>query len=132
MVQFDPDTWKTFVHERLTSAPGNRGYLSLFGRSATEHEMFSEHCAAEASDPVTIRGTTFDKWVVKPHRPDNHYLDTLVGNCVAASVQGILFDAGAASGDKPPERKIIRMNEEREAAMAAQAARGATGKVTKL
>ncbi|HVL14484.1 MAG TPA: terminase gpA endonuclease subunit, partial [Gemmata sp.] len=106
MVQFDPDAWKTWLWEMLTCEPGGRGYLSFYGSDSRVHEMISEHVAAESAEPVTIRGNSFDKWAVLPHNPDNDWLDTLVGCAVAASVQGLAWDSGAAAGDpaKPRER----------------------------
>lgn len=107
MVQFDPDSWKTFLYERLTTEPGGAGHLSLFGRSAADHELFAEHCAAEQAEGVTIRGTTFDKWQVLPHRPDNHLWDCLVGCAVAASVQGAVWSpASVAPAPKPGKKKL--------------------------
>jgi hypothetical protein len=62
--------------------------------------MIGEHCAAEYSTPVTVRGATFDKWEVRPDRPDNHLLDVLVGCAVGASVLGVQFSA-TADGKAP-------------------------------
>jgi len=95
-VQFDPDAWKSFTHERLLTPPGGGGCLSLFGSSAAAHPMISEHCAAEYSEPITLRGDTFDKWLNRPDRPDNHLWDCLVGTAVAASVEGLTWHASGA------------------------------------
>lgn len=114
MCQFDPDQWKTFVYERLTAPLGGAGCLLLPGTESHAHELFCEHLAAEGSEPVTLRGTTFDKWQVKVHRPDNHWLDCLVGCAVAAAVRGLTFDSGAAAGSPAPpkpERKKVRLSE---------------------
>lgn len=105
MVQFDPDAWKSFLYERLTTAPGGRGGLNLFGTAIAAHEMISEHCAAEGAEPVTIRGATFDKWTLKPHGPDNHLLDVLVGCCVGAAVQGLQWSPTSAP---PPVEQTRR------------------------
>ena len=110
MVQFDPDAWKSFLFERLTTAPGGRGYLSLFGRDPGTHELLTSHLAAEAAEPVTIRGQTFDKWSIRPHQPDNHLLDAAVLSAVAASVQGTTW---SASGTPTPKPKRKSMAEER-------------------
>jgi hypothetical protein len=116
--KFDPDMWKSFLHERLTCAPGSRGYLSLYGRSATDHEMISEHCAAEQGEPETKRGITFDKWLKLPHNPDNDLFDCIVGNCVAASVQGLVWDSAAASGHPGiAPQKRVSLNELRQQAI---------------
>lgn len=98
MAQFDPDAWKTFLFERLTQPLGGSGALTFYGRDKYEHELLAEHLSAEQSEPITLRGATFDKWSQRPHRPDNHLLDCVVGCAVAASVQGLTFDSGAASG----------------------------------
>jgi hypothetical protein len=97
MVQFDPDMWKTFLFERLTAAPGGRGGLNFYGRSAAEHELISQHCAAEAAEPKDLRGATFDKWLQLPHRPDNHLWDVLVGLLPGGRRAGaaVVADGGA-------------------------------------
>jgi hypothetical protein len=105
MVQFDPDAWKTFIWERLTTAPGGAGALLLPGRTATTHALLGEHCAAEYGEPVTIRGQTFDKWTVRPSNPDNHLFDVLVLAAVAASVAGVRWEPGLAPTGPPPERQ---------------------------
>jgi hypothetical protein len=105
MVQFDPDAWKSFLYERLTTAPGGRGGLNLHGKAAGEHEMIAQHCAAEAADPVTMRGATFDKWTVRPHQPDNHLFDALVGCCLAAGVLGLQWCPTATPPDPKPKTK---------------------------
>lgn len=93
VVQFDADAWKTFMFGRLTTAAGGAGYTTFYGKDAGRHEMIANHAAAEASNPVTVRGTTFDKWALRPHGPDNHYWDCLIGCAVAASVCGLKFSA---------------------------------------
>jgi hypothetical protein len=90
VVQFDPDPWKSFTYQALTIAQGAGTALTLFGKRAADHQMIAEHLEAETAEPVTIRGITFDKWVIKPDRPDNHWLDCVVGAAVAASVTGLV------------------------------------------
>jgi hypothetical protein len=102
-VQFDPDPWKSFIHLGMTTPAGGPTGLFLYGTSAAQHAMIGEHCAAEYGEPQTIRGTTFDKWQVRVHRPDNHLLDVLVGCAVAASLLGIEWSA-TADGKLPPRR----------------------------
>ncbi len=113
-VQFDPDAWKTFVHGALTVPMGGKTGLTLFGDKPSDHELFSEHLAAEYSQPVTIRGETFDKWGVRPDRPDNHWLDTCVGACVAASVLGVSINAtGMIEVAARPKPVSLREQQER-------------------
>lgn len=113
MVQFDPDAWKTFLWERLTAPLGGPGCLLLHGSDPAAHELLAEHLAAETAEPITLRGQTFDKWSVRPHRPDNHLLDALVGCAVGAAVQGLTFDSGAAAGApaQVQPRKKLKLSE---------------------
>ena len=100
--QFDPDAWKSVVWEGLTAPAGGVRCLTLYGKpgpAAPPHELLAEHLAAESAEPVTIRGSTFDKWAKRPHHPDNHWLDSVVGCAVAASLLGLKFDSGAAAGE---------------------------------
>jgi hypothetical protein len=126
MVQFDPDAWKTFLYERLTTEPGGAGRLALFGRSAADHELLAEHCAAEQAEAVTIRGTTFDKWQVLPHRPDNHLWDCLVGCAVAASVQGSVWSPSSVAPVARPGKKKLSIEEMYQAAQKRQGAGNGT------
>jgi hypothetical protein len=103
-IQFDPDAWKSFAHGLLTVPEGGTAGLTLFGEDAGCHELFAEHVASEYSEPVTYRGDTFDKWVMRPHRTDNHLLDALVLAAVAASVQGLTYQAdGTAKRHEQPK-----------------------------
>lgn len=92
-VQFDPDAWKTFMHGALTAPAGGAAGVYFFGAASSAHELIAAHCVAERSEPVTVRGATFDKWQITPDRPDNHLWDCLVGAAVAASVTGLEFTA---------------------------------------
>lgn len=100
-LQFDADTWKTFAFERLNVALGGNGVLVFFEGF---HEMMGEHCAAEVGYPHEHKGLSWNNWELKPHRPDNDLWDTIVGNCVAASIQGVRF----AATDAPPKPKLER------------------------
>lgn len=113
-VQFDPDMWKSFLFGALTTPPGGQNGIYLFGKSASDHEMIGHHLAAEYSTPATIRGKTFDKWTVRPERPDNHLLDCLVGAAVAVNVQGLQWQAGALQGQVSPivpKRQTIKLSD---------------------
>ena len=60
---------------------------------------------AEAAEPATVRGTTFDKWTRQPGR-DGDLFDCLVGCAVAASVLGLQWSAGGEAEARKPRRKI--------------------------
>lgn len=103
MVQFDADEWKSFVNTRLHCPLGGGGDLKLWGSGNQTHEMFAEHCNAETSEPKRgNRGDEFDKWTLRPHGPDNHLWDCLVGCAVGASIQGVEFSSAAGGEDNMP------------------------------
>jgi hypothetical protein len=121
LLLFDPDAWKTQVHGWLTVPLGGSMGLTLFGNRAADHELFAEHCAAEYSQSATLRGDTFDKWLEKPHRPDNHWWDCLIGCAVGASTLGLHWQSDTktssaaptvnptSSGLKPSELQRLRL-----------------------
>jgi len=110
-VQFDPDAWKTFLHGAFAVPIGGGTALTLFGKNAGPHEMIAQHCAAESSQPVTLRGETFDKWQVGVDHADNHLLDCLVGAAVAASVQGLLIPNTLSAIPASATAKPIKLSE---------------------
>jgi len=103
-VAVDVNYWKSWVHAALAAPAGEAGGLSLFGRKAAEHELLAEHVAnSEAWVDVTARGRTVREWSPKPGKPDNHWLDCLVGCAAAASQRGCAApgqQAGAQRGRK--------------------------------
>jgi hypothetical protein len=110
-VQFDPDEWKGVVHAALTVPVGGPTGLTLWGKDSVPHELLADHLAAEFSTPMTLRGETFDKWQLRPHRPDNHLLDCVVGCAVAASVQGLQLKADGSASGPPAERKRVKLSD---------------------
>jgi hypothetical protein len=111
---FDANFWKTFVAQRLTTPAGGRTCLWLYGDGKGEHQLYADHLAAEFWVQTTGRGRTLCEWKARLDRRDNHWLDTLVGSAVAASVLGIKSDAGAAAGEpkrKPEFRKRLTLAE---------------------
>ena len=97
----DTNYWKSFIYARLAVAMGDRGCLSLFGRKPPTHRLLADHVTAEYRVKTTGRGRTMDEWKSRPGRPDNHWLDCLVGCAVAASIQGaVLFGTEPAASRK--------------------------------
>ncbi len=88
-VIFDTNYWKSFMFQRLRVGMGARGCWSLFGKDPDDHRLLADHLCAEYPVEVEAKGRKVVEWKIKPHRPDNHYLDCLVGCGVAASVQGV-------------------------------------------
>jgi hypothetical protein len=96
---FDTNYWKSFVHARLAMTPGDRGAISLFGRT-NDHQMFVDHLTAEYPVHTTGRGRTVDEWRAHPNR-DNHWLDCLVGAAAAASLRGAATEPSLRQPTRP-------------------------------
>lgn len=92
---FDANAWKTFVRSRLQTPIGGKGCLALFGTEAEVHRLLADHLVAETPVEVEAKGRRVVEWKQKVTRPDNHYLDCLVGAHVAASIQGVGLIEGA-------------------------------------
>lgn len=109
-VLIDTNYWKSFVQARLAVAMGDPGALSLYGRDGTAHRLLAEHLTAEYCVRTEARGRVVDEWKLKAIRPDNHWLDCLVGCAVAASMQGVkLF--GTESVQQGATRKRLKLSE---------------------
>jgi len=108
-VRVDTNYWKTFCHDRLATAPGDRGCLSLFGRPG-DHRLFADHVAAsEFCVRTEGRGRTVNEWKARPGAPDNHWLDCLVGCAVAASMCGAALPGGQRVADTGTRRKRVSL-----------------------
>jgi len=95
-VLYDTNWWKSFIHDRLATEQGDAGSLVLYGArrqdgspaAPREHRQLGEHLTAERPTRTSGRGRELDEWTLRPERPDNHWLDGLVGAAVAASIAG--------------------------------------------
>lgn len=108
-VVFDPDFWKSFAADRLSTPPGSGGAIQFFGDSPAEHRLLCDHLTAEYSVRVTVRSRTFDKWERKPGGGENHLLDVLVGNCLAASFGNLAWNPapdGTPPAPRAPRQKV--------------------------
>jgi len=101
-VLVDSNYWKTFVHARLAVAMGDPGCLSLFGHDQKTHRLLADHLTAEYRVRTAAQNRIVDEWKLRATRPDNHWLDCLVGCAVAASVQGATLPS---VGERPSTTK---------------------------
>ncbi len=110
----DTNYWKTFVHARLSVAMGDPGCLSLFGRDDKTHRLLADHLTAEYRVKSQAQGRTVDEWKLRATRPDNHWLDCLVGCAVGASIQGVsLPGVESRSVQSRPRMKLSDMQQRR-------------------
>lgn len=106
---FNTNHWKTFVFTRLAVPVGQSTSLSFFGDDPTKHTLFVSHLLAEYSTVVTANGQTVEQWDLRPDRPDNHWLDGLVGCAVTASVEGV--SPLGPTPKKEKKRRRVRLSE---------------------
>lgn len=99
----DTNFWKSFIAERLLTAPGDRAALMFH---AGDHRLLADHLTAEYRVRTEGRGRVVDEWKAKPERQDNHWLDCLAGAAAAASMQGARLFKPAAEVARPSWREI--------------------------
>ena len=103
-VLYDTNYWKSFFHERLSTARGIRGDFTLYESNPRVHQAIARHIRSEYPITTQGRGRTVDEWRLKPG-VDNHWLDCLVGCMVAASIHGCSIASAEATGKAPVQRK---------------------------
>lgn len=105
-VNFDSNAWKSFLFQRLIVPAGDPGSFVLYGDNAYRHRLLSDHLTAETFDRVTSQNTgrTVDMFSLKQSRPDNHWLDCMVGCFVAASIDGCSLEIPGLQKIVPPKR----------------------------
>lgn len=103
------DHWKSWAHERLTTAPGLPGAMTLFEASPAIHNDWAKQVTAErhVEEFVTGKGVV-RKWV--RDRKKNHYFDTLYNACAAGHYCGVRLIAEAP---KPPRETEVLPQESR-------------------
>ena len=100
---YDANFWKSYLHARLAQPVGEAGALTLFGDEPSAHRLLADHFKSEYRTPTFGRNRQVHVWAKQPNR-ENHLLDCLAGNCVAASVQGVALGASGErtrAGAKP-------------------------------
>jgi phage terminase large subunit GpA-like protein len=109
-VLIDTNYWKSFMQARLSVAMGDPGALSLFGREGATHVLLADHLVSEYCVLTEARGRIIGEWKLKLTRPDNHWLDCLVGCGVAASMLGIrLF--GTETAEHGQQKKRLKLSD---------------------
>lgn len=109
-VLFDANYWKSFVARRLATPAGDSGALTLFDAPPRAHAMLAEHLTAETATTVEANGRKSEQWDLRPGKPDNHFLDCLVGSAVAASMLRISLDGHREAVATSRPRRRMRVN----------------------
>jgi hypothetical protein len=104
-VLYDTNYWKSFVYNRLSTAIGDSGALSLYNAAPHSHRMIAEQLTAEYCVRVRAKGREVEEWSQLPNRPDNHFLDVAVGCAVGASISGVSLPGQSIPRPKPKARR---------------------------
>jgi hypothetical protein len=102
-VLIDTNHWKSFLRGRLQQAVGDRGALTIFGKSGQDHRMLADHLTAEYWIETEGRGRKVHEWKMRPGMTENHWWDCLVGCAVGGSMLGCSILEG---GGRPPTKKV--------------------------
>lgn len=105
-VIYDTNYWKSFVASRILTSMGDKGSMSLWGRSSETHMLFAEHLTAEYRVKTEGRGRKVEEWKMRPEAHDNHWFDGVVGNAVAASMCGCVLEGTDQTVQKKPKVKV--------------------------
>lgn len=105
-LNIDTNFWKSFVQRRLLVPLGDKGSLSLYGRVARRHQLIAEHLTAETAVRTEGYGRKVDEWRIRPGITENHWLDTIVGNAVAASMEGCSLFVGDNAKKKKKSKPV--------------------------
>ena len=108
-ILYDTNFWKSFFRERLFTAPGDPGSLTIYGNSEEHHRLLAEQLSSEYSEPTVGRGRRVDVWSAFPGR-DNHWLDCVVGCFVAASERGCSLSAGDLAFSTAAKQQIRKVS----------------------
>jgi hypothetical protein len=114
LLTYDTHFWKTRLFTGLATAVGDRGAFTLFGSrrasEAPDHSMIAAHLASETRKKTQGGGRVVFVYTLRPEKPDNHLLDCLVGNGVAASLLGCRLIGQPLITKPKPARGLPRVS----------------------
>lgn len=103
LIEINADEWKTWLHNRLNTPPGQPGAMTLFKADrAVEHLSYAKHLLSEKKIQEFVAGKgTITRWeAITRH---NHYLDSTALSFVAGHMLGHRL-----LGEKPPQETESR------------------------
>lgn len=108
LFEYDTNFWKSFFRQRLFTAMGDPGGLTVCGSDEEQTRLLAEHLSSETATITNGNGRRVDVWKLIPGR-DNHWLDGVVCCMAIASMLGcdLRFDGSRAhvSTKRPPEAR---------------------------
>lgn len=105
----DVNRFKDFIFSRLATPKGLPGGISLYNAPRHEHELYARHvCSSEFPVAVSANGMTKNQWTPRQDRPDNDWLDCLVGATMLTSMGGATLSVSSGEVVKrTPKGKSI-------------------------
>lgn len=88
VARLDVDQWKSWVHHRLETKPGDVGSLVLYKDREQEHLGIARSLTSEEQiEEWNEKDGVIRRWQKK--RPDNHHFDCCVYACAAGNREGV-------------------------------------------
>lgn len=108
LVEVNADRWKSWVHDRLATPPGESGAMSLFTAPPNDHFRLAQHFTAEKQVQEFVAGKgEVTRWIAE--RRDNHWLDSTYAACAAGHFAGARLVA-TQQPQRPRRRGGVRSN----------------------
>ena len=93
-LRLDANYWKRFAQQRLATAPGDPGAITLWGKDANRHRMLADHLAkSETAIRTEGQGRVVYEYRLRPAKPDNHLFDNLTACLALSSYRGLRLPA---------------------------------------
>lgn len=104
----DVNFWKSFCAQRFITRSGDPGSLTLFKEKRVDHRLFADHMTAEFYVRTQGQGRELDEWKQRPHKPDNHWWDCVVGSACAAAMVGCSLESSGATKPRPMAPQAVQ------------------------
>jgi len=105
LVTFDSNEAKNLAAKLIENGKADAATLTIFKGDFHTHRMLLDHWTAESPVDVTAKGVTKTIWK-NELRAENHFWDTLDGNVLAASFEGVSEIVKRNAAPKKPRKTI--------------------------
>jgi hypothetical protein len=89
-VQWDTNTVKSFLHNRLKTPRGAPGSMSFF-KADRPHTLYAEHLLSEECHLIEGKKRKANEWRLPTAKPDNHWFDCSNMAICAGSLAGLSY-----------------------------------------
>jgi len=103
-VQWDTNTVKSFLHNRLKTPRGAPGSMSFY-KADRPHTLYAEHLLAEECHLIDGKKRKANEWKLPSAKPDNHWFDCTNMAIAAGSMAGLSILNKPAQNPKQERRQ---------------------------